>query len=228
MGRGRPPFVKVCGLTSVGDLRAAEALGAQYVGLIVEVRRSPRSLKREQARLMARAARARAVLVTTATEAEAVAEVAGFVRPAVVQLHGSAGTALIEELRISLEGVEIWHVVPLPVEGDRPSRAEAQLRAEVQAAIAAGADKLLIDSARGGHAGGTGVPADWETAAALVELAGGTPVILAGGLGPANVAEAVRCVAPAGVDVSSGVESAPGLKSPRLIRDFFRAVTLLT
>lgn len=228
MGHGRPPFVKVCGLTTVGHLRAAETLGARYVGLIVEVWRSPRSLTREQARLMARAARASAVLVTTATETEAVAELARFVRPAVVQLHGSTRAALVEELRSCLEGGEIWHVVPLPTEDELPNPAGAQLRAEVQAAIAAGADKLLIDSARGGQAGGTGVPVDWGAAGALLELAGDTPVILAGGLNAANVGEAIRCVGPAGVDVSSGVESAPGVKDPVLMREFFRAVTVLT
>lgn len=222
------PFVKVCGLTSVGNMRAAEALGSRYVGLIVEVARSPRSLSRPQARLMARAAHASPVLVTTATDPSVVAEMAGFLQPAVVQLHGSADAELVARVRALSEEIEIWQVLALAVDEDEPKPGPEQLDAELDAAIAAGADKLLIDSARGGQAGGTGSTADWEAAATIVRSAGGTPVILAGGLNPANVAEAVAQVRPAGVDVSSGVESAPGVKDPRLMRDFVRAVMLLT
>jgi phosphoribosylanthranilate isomerase len=80
-------------------MRAAEALGARYVGLIVEVARSPRSLSRPQARLMARAAHASPVLVTTSTDPSVVAEMAGFVQPAVVQLHGLADAELVARVR---------------------------------------------------------------------------------------------------------------------------------
>lgn len=228
MNKAATPFVKVCGLTSLGHIRAAELLGARYIGLIVEVSRSPRRLSRQQARLLARAARAQTVLVTTATEAGAIAETARFVQPDVVQLHGTGGSSLVDRVRAALPATEIWRVVPLDVEADGSAADAAGLRAEIEAAVAGGADKLLIDSAKGGQAGGTGLAADWGTAANVVELAGDTPVILAGGLNGTNVAEAVRKVRPAGVDVSSGVESAPGVKSPRLMRSFFRAVTLLT
>jgi phosphoribosylanthranilate isomerase len=168
------------------------------------------------------------VLVTTAVELTAVVELAGFVQPGVVQLHGSGGVRLMDDAKSALPGTELWHVVPLDVECEDAARDRARLRAEVEAAIAAGADKLLIDSARGGSAGGTGVTADWDVAAEVVELAGETPVILAGGLSATNIAEAVDRVRPAGVDVSSGVESAPGVKSPRLMRAFFGVVTVLT
>jgi phosphoribosylanthranilate isomerase len=154
------PFVKVCGLTTLGHMRAAEMLGARYVGLIVEVARSPRSLSRDQARLLARAARAQAVLVTTATELASVVELARFVQPDVVQLHGSGGARLTSDARSALPDTELWHVVPLDVEPEDAAVEPTRLRAEVEAAIAAGADKLLIDSARGGRAGGTGVTAE--------------------------------------------------------------------
>jgi len=225
MDSPQQPFVKVCGLTSVGHLRAAEALGASYVGLIVEVARSPRSLTREQARLMARAAHVPPALVTTCTEATEIAALVDAVRPAVVQLHSDAGPALVEAVRRLTGDVEVWQVVPIPA--DSPATDVGRFVAEAQAAGAAGASKLVVDSARGGQSGGTGVPADWDTAAAIVEAAG-VPVVLAGGLSPGNVAAAIRRVRPAGLDVSSGVETAPGAKSPRLMMGFFRSVSSVT
>lgn len=228
MNNTATPFVKVCGLTSLGHVRAAEALGARYIGLIVEAPGSPRALSRHQARLLARAARAQAVLVTTASDAGAIAETVRFVGTDVVQLHGNGGAPLVAQISAALPSTEIWQVMPLDVEADGSAEEALALRVEVEAAVAAGADKLLIDSAKGGRSGGTGLTADWQTAAKLVESAGQTPVILAGGLHPSNVAEALRQVRPAGVDVSSGVESAAGVKSPRLMREFFQAVMLLT
>jgi phosphoribosylanthranilate isomerase len=222
MTPGGPVRVKVCGLTSVGHLRAAEALGASYVGLIVETPRSPRSLTRAQARLLARAARAPAVLVTTAVHPQAVAELVETVRPAVVQLHGGAGPERLRSVRELVGGVEVWHVVSVDVGADAGEA--GKFVAEAQTAIAAGADKLVVDAARGGQSGGTGTPVNWEVVAAVVEAVRETPVLLAGGLHLGNVAEAIGRARPAGVDVSSGVETAPGVKSPRLIRDFMRSV----
>ncbi len=217
------PFVKVCGLTSLGHLRAAESLGACYVGLIVEVARSPRSLTRDQARLMARAARVPSVLVTTHTEATAIAPLVDAIRPAVVQLHGGRSEELLRS--VGELAPEVWQVIP--VEIGSGTAEVGRLIGEAQAAAAAGASKLVLDSARGGQSGGTGVPANWALAAAVVEAAR-VPVILAGGLNPENVAEAIRLVRPAGVDVSSGVESSPGIKSARLILSFLRNVSSVT
>ncbi len=228
MNNTATPFVKVCGLTSLGHIRAAELLGARYVGLVVEVSRSPRTLSREQARLLARAVRAQAVLVTTAAEPDRIAQMARFVQADVVQLHGDGGAPLVEQVRAALPTTEVWRVIALDVEADGSADDAVELRAQIERAVAAGAHKLLIDSAKGGQTGGTGLAADWRTAAKLAESAGQTPVILAGGLSAANVAEAIRLVRPQGVDVSSGVESAPGVKSPHLMREFFAAVTLVT
>ncbi len=79
----------------------------------------------------------------------------------------------------------------------------------------------MIDTYRPGQYGGTGQPVDWALAHQIAQTA---PVLLAGGLTPANVAEAIRYVQPWGVDVASGVESAPGVKDPAKVRDFIQAV----
>ena len=224
MGASSPFVVKICGLSGIAQLRVAEACGATHVGLIVEVARSPRTLTREQARTLARAARARPVMVTTSDEADVVAELAGIVQPQAVQLHG-AQPQVLHALREALPEMELWQVVAVEVGDGSDQQAPSE---QIEAAIGAGADRIVLDAARGGQSGGTGQAMDWDTAARLVQSAGDTPVTLAGGLNPDNVAEAVRLVRPAGVDVSSGVETAPNVKSPRLVRAFCEAVRQVT
>jgi phosphoribosylanthranilate isomerase len=207
-------------------MRTAEALGAAYVGMVVEVARSPRSLSRAQARVLAKAARVPSVMVTTATDPGAIADLAEAVGPAVIQLHGPAGPGLVARVREEVAGAEVWYVVAVDVgEG---LAASGKFVAEAEAAGAAGAARVVVDSARGGESGGTGLAASWDIAAAIVEALPGTPVVLAGGLRPGNVAEAIRAVRPAGVDVSSGVEAAPGLKSAALMAEFLRNVIHVT
>jgi len=219
----KTPFIaKICGLSAISAVRVAEACGATHVGLIVEVARSPRCVTRWQARLLSRAARLPSVMVTTAREAAEVIELARIVQPTVVQLH-EAPPSVIGRLREALPQVTPWMVVAVEA-GSAPDRGAAA----VEAAREAGAEAIVLDSARRGRTGGTGLAMDWETAANLVEHAAPTPVVLAGGLNPGNVAEAVRRARPAGVDVSSGVESAPNVKSPHLIRAFCAAVRQVT
>lgn len=218
-----PPILKICGLRTLADVRVAEACGATHVGFIVEVGRSPRSLTRRQARLLARAARAATVMVTTSEDPGEIAELAGIVQPTVVQLHGAPRP--VTPLRAGLAGREVWQVVAVEA-GPEPDLHGP--REQLEAARASGADRVVLDAAKGGHSGGTGATIDWEAAAALVEAAGDVSVILAGGLHPGNVAEAIRRVLPAGVDASSGVEVAGNAKSPRLIRAFCAAVRQVT
>jgi phosphoribosylanthranilate isomerase len=97
-----------------------------------------------------------------------------------------------------------------------------QNAASLQPLPAYAADAWLLDSYVAGQRGGTGAQFNWELACQAKEL--GRPVILAGGLTPANIADAVQQVWPFGVDVSSGVESAPGVKDARLVRQFVEIV----
>ncbi|MGQ9732292.1 MAG: phosphoribosylanthranilate isomerase [Candidatus Zipacnadales bacterium] len=220
----KPIFVKICGLSRLSDMRVAETSGAAYVGFIVEVPRSPRRVTREQAAFLCRAARANTVMVTVSSEGQEIAEVARFVKPTVVQLHRSIPN-LLGELRETLPHMELWQVVA--VESGLAPQLE-EVIATIEAARHNGADKIVLDSAMHGLAGGTGIAMDWDVAAQLVEIARPLPVVLAGGLNIANVAQAIRQVKPAGVDVSSGVETTPNVKSPRLIRTFTQTVLQIT
>jgi phosphoribosylanthranilate isomerase len=161
------------------------------------------------------------VVVTDEPDPGRVAELAAFVQPAVVQWYGWAPDT-VGVLRQGVPSGELW--VSVGVEERDGGQAEERLAA----AIAAGADRVVLDTARAGRSGGTGQAMDWGLAAGLVRRARPTPVVLAGGLTPGNVAEAVRQVGPAAVDVSSGVETAPSAKSARLIRAFVEAVREVT
>ncbi len=102
-------------------------------------------------------------------------------------------------------------------------RCGAGASADALIKAASAGDAILLDAAVEGHFGGTGVLADWDVAAEVVKKSK-KPVILAGGLTPYNVAEAIAKVRPYAVDVSSGVESAPGMKDPIKLKAFFEAV----
>ncbi len=200
--------VKVCGLTSVDDARAAAEAGADAVGLVFWPR-SPRAVTAAAAREIAAAlppfvARVGVFVDASAVEMGRLADEVGL---DVLQLHGQEPLAILEGLpRRALKAVQV--------------ESEEQL-AQALAWAAAGAG-LLVDARGGSAPGGTGRTCDWSWARRLRERA--PFVALAGGLTPENVGAALASVAPHALDVSSGVESAPGRKDPRRLRDFVAAV----
>ncbi len=224
----RTPLVKICGVTDAAGVLAALAAGADAIGLNL-VPGTPRALALGEAAGLARLARGAAapgarpliVAVTADAPKAALAEAIAALDPDVVQLSGTEAPAAVASL-----GRPAWKVLHLPVE--TPSdpaalRAAASGTIELgRAYLAAGAERLLLDTAGGPHPGGTGVRASSQLAAAVArEL----PVILAGGLDPASVADAVRAIPALGVDVASGVEALrhPGgrpTKDPLLVALF--------
>ena len=207
--------MKFCGLTRAADAARAASLGAAYLGVIFAG--GPRHRTAAEARAIfegaagvGRVGRVGVFGVQSAPEIAAVAEEAGL---DVVQLHGESGPALVGALRMLFRG-QVWRVQRL--RGDVESGA---LRA-----AATGVDALVLDALVDGQLGGTGVTLDWQSVARALDGAGRPErLILAGGLRPDNVGEAVRLVAPDVVDVSSGVESAPGIKDHERMRAFFNA-----
>ncbi len=203
----RMPSLKFCGLTHPADARYAAELGAEYVGCIFAG--GPRLVSNEQAREIGAAARAagssavRVVGVLGATEprvAAATAEDAGL---DIVQLHADPDATAVGALRRHWTG-SVWAVVR--VHG-------SSLPADVGDLFDV-ADAVVLDArVDGGPLGGTGVTLPWRALGdALSPYRGRAPIVLAGGLRPENVAQAVAELAPDVVDVSSGVERAPGLK----------------
>ncbi len=202
--------VKLCGICRPADAALAAAAGADYLGVIL----SP-GFRRSQAAEAAASIYAaagtlrRAGVFVDAAQGTIEEAVAGY-QLRVIQLHGAEPPALARALR--RPGLEVWKAL-------RP-RSPEELLAAAQA-YADAADALLLD---GAGAGGTGTRFDWEAVARVRErLPAGLRLVVAGGLTAANVAEAVARLRPDVVDVSSGVESAPGEKSPEAVRAFLAA-----
>ena len=205
--------VKVCGITSREDLQVAVAAGADAVGLLVDVPvDSPREITPTQAKQLAAATPpfVTTVLVTMPETPESVVELADAVGTDAVQVHGELGTGDLAYLTASVEAQVLKTV-------DAAAPEQARRYDDV-------ADALLVDSVDDDGAGGTGRTHDWDrTAEVTADL--DSPVVLAGGLTPENVAAAVQTVDPFAVDVASGVESETpgangGRKDPDAVAEF--------
>lgn len=212
-GRDWPPAVKVCGLTRLRDAEVAVEAGAAYLGAIL----APgyrRSVTASEAGVIFRSFQALAVGVFVDSDGDALRSAAGSAGLRVVQLHGEETPEVADAVRSA--GYEVWKAVRVRGADD----VDAALRR-----YAGSVDALLLDGYDPSAAGGTGTRFDWSAVAArLGALPDGLRLVAAGGLRPDNVAEAARTLRPHAVDVSSGVESAPGIKDPAAVRAFVRAV----
>ncbi len=221
------PLVKICGLTTIADLRLALALGADYVGMIIDIPRSPRNLSLQAARYLRRHAQKKAVIVTEDLKSERLTALAEALQPAALQLHGREHPQFIASLCRKLPaGVAVWKALGVPPLAADPQAAAADLLRDVRAYRDAGCAMIVLDTATKSGVGGTGQPSDWSLAAKVV-AASPLPVMLAGGIGADNLMEAWRVVRPAGFDVSSRVEESPGKKSASRLARLFEAVALL-
>ena len=200
--------VKVCGLTDAEDVEFAADAGAAYGGLVM-VPGTPRAVRPFRAEpLAARAAEKQLPLVGVFRDelVERVEDAARALKLHAVQLHGREDQDYIDALRPLLpDGCEIWAAGPV---------------GEEVRTVPAGADRTLFDTSINGRSGGTGRTFDWRRLEGRPDLMTG---VLAGGLRPSNARAASRVGAWA-LDVSSGVESAPGRKDPEKIGAFFHAL----
>ena len=207
-------FAKICGLTTPAALDAALAGGAAFVGAVV-FPRSPRHIAPLHAATLFERARNKAKIVAVTVDADdaLLTEIALIVRPDLIQLHGSETPARAERVR-TLTGAGIVKALPIRVHEDF---AEADGWEPF-------VDHLMFDAKppEGSDLpGGVGARFDWTL---LAGRAFRHAWFLAGGLDPDNVAQAIRVSGAPMVDVSSGVESAPGVKDPALIAAFLDTV----
>jgi phosphoribosylanthranilate isomerase len=194
--------IKICGITRVEDAEGCVALGVDLIGLNF-VPSSPRCLDVACAKAIADAVRGRVEIVGVVADMDeaALIALAGAVGLDRLQLHGHEPPELVQRVPRAFKALRV---------GDARDVAEADRYEGL----------VLCDAKVPGALGGTGKTVDF---ALVAPLAGRRPILLAGGLGPSNVADAVRAVGPWGVDTASGVERAPGIKDLEAVAAFVRA-----
>jgi phosphoribosylanthranilate isomerase len=207
------PIVKICGLATPEALDAALDAGADMVGFVF-FPPSPRHLDSGRARELGQRVRGRAQKVALTVDAsDALLDaVVDALQPDLLQLHGKETPARVAALKERF-GLPVMKAIAVAGKADI-----AQV-----AAYAPFADRLLFDARPPQGAtrpGGLGRTFDWHS---LADIESGVPFMLSGGLNAGNVGEALRVTRAPGVDVSSGVERAPGQKDPQKIREFVRA-----
>jgi len=205
--------VKICGLSTPETLDAALQAGADMVGFVF-FPASPRHISLETARELGRQAKGRAIKVALTVDADdtTLANIVETLRPDILQLHGKESVARLRDIKQAV-GVQLMKVLAVETPADLAPLA----------GYAAVADRILFDARPPKGAtrpGGLGAVFDWHL---LQNLDLKLPFMVSGGLTADNVAEAIRVTRAGGVDVSSGVERAPGIKDPEMIRAFIRA-----
>jgi phosphoribosylanthranilate isomerase len=204
--------VKFCGLTRPSDARAAAELGARYVGVIFAG--GPRTLNPARAGEVLDGAgdEVERVGVFGKSDASSIAAVVREARLDIVQLHADPTVADVRAVRESV-GARVWAVV----------RVDGELALGELEDIWEASDALVLDSKVMGALGGTGVSFDWS-AAERVARVHAAALVVAGGLTATNVGQAIEALSPDIVDVSSGVETSPGIKDHARMAEFMDAV----
>jgi phosphoribosylanthranilate isomerase len=208
-----PSTVKICGLSTAPTLQAALEAGADMVGFVF-FERSPRFVGLDHARELAAEARGRANIVALAVDPSdrTLAAIVARTAPDLLQLHGSESPERVAEIKRTF-AVPVIKALGVADAGDFDKAREYE----------EAADWLLIDAKPPQGAtrpGGHGAPFDWRLAQTFAPR---KPWLLSGGLDPVNVGEAIALSGARGVDVSSGVESAPGVKDIEKIKAFIAA-----
>jgi phosphoribosylanthranilate isomerase len=209
-------IVKICGLSTPEALDVALEAGADMVGFVF-FPASPRHLTFERAHALASRVleRAQKVALTVDADDALLDAVVEALQPDMLQLHGAESPVRVEAVR-RMFGLPVMKALPISAKSDLDAIAH----------YAGIADRLLFDARAPREAtrpGGLGKPFDWHL---LENVDPGVPFMLSGGLDAANVGEALRITRAPGVDVSSGVERAPGEKDPDKIRAFVRAARI--
>lgn len=199
------PWIKICGITRNTDALAAAALGADALGVVLYPP-SSRAVAVDQ------------LAGIFAGVAPALSRVALLVNPDRSLVDAVVSTGVIDLLQFHGDEDEQF-CASFPMPYMKAVRVASEQQGAHDMAAFPSAEMILLDSYRKGVPGGTGTTFDWDIAARLVS-GSSARVVLAGGLQPDNVAEAVRRVKPFGVDVSSGVETEPGIKGQAMLEGF--------
>jgi phosphoribosylanthranilate isomerase len=211
-------WVKICGMTNLEDALVAVDAGADAVGFVFH-EKSPRKMCVETAGPIVKALPedVEKVGVFVEQEVEEVCEIVEAAKLTAVQAYGRLASDLVGSSPVR----DRLGMIKVILAGSAEQMQRLLLTERSKAAF----DSVLIDSGSGAVPGGTGRTFDWGSATPTIQSMNvSLPVIVAGGLTPGNVGEAIRCFQPFGVDVASGVETSPGKKDPDKVRAFVQAV----
>jgi phosphoribosylanthranilate isomerase len=206
--------IKICGLKTSEAIDHAVALGATHVGFIF-FSKSPRHIEPADAGRLADRVRGRAKIVSVSVDADndELDEIMAMIRPDILQLHGRESPDRVLTVK-AVTGLPVWKALSI-------SEASDLERIDDYDGIA---NRFLFDAKRPKNSelpGGNGVSFDWTLLKGLSER---VDYMLSGGLDKDNVGEALRVAKPTGIDLSSGVESSPGVKDLKMMDEFFAAV----
>ena len=220
--------VKICGINNCEDASMVSEAGADYLGVLVNVPCSPRSLTVEKAKAIFSSSKIPAVLLTFDLRPDEVNDLVIELNPFGVQLAGDETEKDILKLKKMLT-CEIWKSIHIPAAEAKGIKANDMID-RISEFTKAGADRIVLDSAVGKgtkmQKGGTGQSFDWSLARDINARAD-TFIFLAGGIKPDNVEDAIMQVNPAGIDLSSGVEKSVGKKDPDLLKSLIHNVKRL-
>jgi len=215
-------WVKICGITNLEDARAAVEAGADALGFVF-YDKSPRKVDPETTQniIAALPAEVEKVGVFVDADTDSIHEVVSDTGLTAVQLHGrQALENVLQDSRSADQSLGVSRVIPA-IPGDSLKQGGVLITQDARERIFA----LLFDAQSNGRFGGTGSTFDWQGTRAMIQVISlKLPVIVAGGLNPTNVEEAIRIFQPFGLDVSSGVEARPGKKDPEKLRAFIESV----
>lgn len=213
-------FIKVCGIQNIFEANGTIEAGANTIGMLigvpeyVEDKISPETARE----IVASFPRGiRSVMVTHLLETDKISELAGYTGVSSVQVHNELPVNELASLRKKIPGLEIIKTVHVVNES---AVKEAKMYEPYS-------DMILLDSKSGARIGGTGKTHDWNISKKIVEQVK-VPVVLAGGLNPENIEEAVKKVMPFGIDANSGLEYEDGSKDFEKVRIFAEAGALLS
>ncbi len=203
--------VKICGITNEEDLKNSIIAGADALGFVIDVNSSPRSISIDRARELMEKVPIfiSKVAVTVLNDFDRIIEIKNRLKPEYIQIHGDFDFDDDYMLK-ALCDMRMIRAITL----------KSNLSLESVLNEAENFDAILIDSYKEGKYGGTGMVNDFKVCRKIREAISPKPLILAGGLNPDNVEEAIRIVKPFAVDVSSGVESSPGIKDYEKLSNF--------
>lgn len=210
------PVIKVCGIQNPGEALGCVSAGANTIGMLVGlIHLAEDGITPDAAKKIVRdlSSGVRTVMVTHLGESEEIARLAEYTGVNTIQLHGDIQIPEMKELRALIPGVTLIKAVHVTGEGSVAQAVEYSKHA----------DMLVLDSHTEDRLGGTGKTHDWSISRRIVSAVK-IPVILAGGLNPENVAEAIEIVRPAGIDANSGLEHPDGSKDFSKVSEFAAAV----